>query len=424
MYNIQTKSDMLTGTSLTVQIPEHELDKKALYTIQATKPEFVLPMQTRYIDGQIEFVYQVSSMCKLQYVVGTCGVKEYINLWINMFSPLSGCGDWFMKTGSFILDVEHIYCDKEQKQISYIYIPTIQDCSDYNGIKEMFNKLASQITVTDVALENKVLRMIMNDFNPGEFLAMLKQYVQDEGINKQTSTQIKSLISVPEIDQELCNDNQEDITIDIPVDEPVDIPEKGFFGRRTKEKGIFKSKSKAKKMKNNKSNKQSIACVETLDIMPRTAREYGSLVLKPVEGEINISSFNTYEPDVEENYDDTTEFIRIPDSECRLRLIGNTLLPGMINVQIEDGEVFTIGRFDATVGRQQSSFEFERKTKAISRRHAAIKRQSDNYSIIDLSSNAGTYINGQKIPPSTPFELTSGVRVSFGTSGADYIWEA
>jgi hypothetical protein len=124
-----------------------------------------------------------------------------------------------------------------------------------------------------------------------------------------------------------------------------------------------------------------------------------------------------------EPYDDATQCVRILDGDCRLRLIGNPLLPSLIKIEIEDGELFTIGRYDATVGRQQSSFEFERKTKAISRRHAAIKRHTEGYSLIDLSSSAGTYLDGLKLPPNTPLELKKGTRISFGTCGADYVWE-
>ena len=106
-----------------------------------------------------------------------------------------------------------------------------------------------------------------------------------------------------------------------------------------------------------------------------------------------------------------------------LRLVGSASLPQAIDVAIADGEVFTIGRFDTAAGRQQSSFEFEKKTKAVSRRHAAIERRMDEYSLIDLASSAGSFIDGQRIPQNTPCKLEAGCRVSFGNCGADYVWE-
>jgi len=106
-----------------------------------------------------------------------------------------------------------------------------------------------------------------------------------------------------------------------------------------------------------------------------------------------------------------------------LRCIGPSCLPSSIEIDVIPGNVFTIGRFDPCVGKKQSNFEFDKRTKAVSRRHAIIERGKYSYSIIDLSSSAGTYVDGIKIPPNTPYALDSGSRVSFGNMGIDYIWE-
>lgn len=90
---------------------------------------------------------------------------------------------------------------------------------------------------------------------------------------------------------------------------------------------------------------------------------------------------------------------------------------------IGPGDVFTIGRFDVSVGRKQSNFEFDPKTKAVSRRHAAIERDGEGgYVIVDLSSRAGTFVNGERLVANVPKKLENGDKVSFGTGGADYIW--
>ena len=108
---------------------------------------------------------------------------------------------------------------------------------------------------------------------------------------------------------------------------------------------------------------------------------------------------------------------------AKLRYVGNGEHPRVISVCIEEGGVFTIGRYDVATGAVQSSFEFDKKTKAVSRRHVAIERGADGYGIVDLASSAGTFINGQKIPPNTPVKLEKGARVAFGSSGADYVWD-
>ena len=104
--------------------------------------------------------------------------------------------------------------------------------------------------------------------------------------------------------------------------------------------------------------------------------------------------------------------------------IGNPNLPTIIEVGIEQGGIFTIGRYDRSVGKQQSSFEFESRTKGLSRRHALVERSGgDHYYVVDLASTSGTFINDKKIFPNTPMMLNIGDKISFGNAGADYIWQ-
>ena len=93
-------------------------------------------------------------------------------------------------------------------------------------------------------------------------------------------------------------------------------------------------------------------------------------------------------------------------------------------MDFQGGLPFTIGRFDVSVGMRQSSFEFDKQTEAVSRHHAAIEQGMDGVcQITDLSSSAGTFINGKRLTPNVPHPLLRGDRISFGTCGADYIWE-
>ena len=126
---------------------------------------------------------------------------------------------------------------------------------------------------------------------------------------------------------------------------------------------------------------------------------------------------------------------------AKLRLVGNNSLPNIIPLVFREPS-FTIGRFDTSIGRKQCDFEFERATKAVSRRHAVIeqlesvheKKQgseddyyegepSGSFAITDLNSRAGTFLNGERIPSGKQHLLKHGDQVSFGIAGADYIFE-
>ena len=65
-YNIESKQDGF-GLSLTVQFPEADLDKKALYTIQADQPDFLVPFRYRSVNGQVECAYQLGSRSLLKF---------------------------------------------------------------------------------------------------------------------------------------------------------------------------------------------------------------------------------------------------------------------------------------------------------------------------------------------------------------------
>ena len=67
IYRIESKSD-LTGAMLVIRFPEEDLDVKALYTIQADQPDFLVPFRYRCVDGEAECTYQLGNRVKLLYL--------------------------------------------------------------------------------------------------------------------------------------------------------------------------------------------------------------------------------------------------------------------------------------------------------------------------------------------------------------------
>jgi len=108
---------------------------------------------------------------------------------------------------------------------------------------------------------------------------------------------------------------------------------------------------------------------------------------------------------------------------CGLQLVSHLNLPKTIRVNIDVGRNFSIGRYDAVVGAKQSDFEFDKNTKAVSRRHAVIERRAEGYFIVDIGSSAGTFVNNAKIVPNALHPISNGDKVSIGNAGADYVWE-
>jgi len=405
-YEIETRSDFLTGAYLIIKIPENELDTNALDTIQYDCPEFILPFHYKNTNGHIEFTYKVGMQSRLQYFSGELTPKEYSELWQSLLRPLLECGDWFMNPCSFILNSEYLYYDKIKNAVSYVYIPSVCGCSGYDAFFEMAVDVSKIMTVSDAVLENKVLRSIIENFNPVEFLKMLKEHVSENDGSQSIET-AQNELDKPEKRSESDENSSdpimieslksisntgEDIFIDLKAAIETENGKKETGGYR-----IFSGRSRKKKSLQ-KSSPEPEYKQELLSYQRSTEVKQTEI--------INI-----------------TQNTAIISGGPGLRYVGRAHLPPAIHILIAEGEMFTIGRFDATIGKQQSSFEFDKKTKAVSRRHAVIERDANGYKIIDLASSAGTFVNDKKIPPNTPYGLETGCRVSFGNSGADYVWE-
>jgi len=325
-----------------------------------------------------------------------------------------------MNPCSFVLSAEHLYYEKKKKTISYVYIPTAYGCSGYDAFYEMAVEVSKMMTVSDTILENKVLRAIIKDFNPTEFLQMLNDYaslaeapvIEDKAKPEMLAEPVEKIaaavvysskLDVLEVNEPSVPPKEAAGGIMIDIQPETDILQ-GKKERESKGYRIFGQRSKKKKETDRNSNNKPLP----------------EITLEPKQADISESTLPTMR---QTGINDMAYSTQAMTSGPGLRYAGRANLPPSIHVQIAEGEIFTIGRFDSAIGEKRSSFEFEKKTKAVSRRHAVIERVTDGYRIVDLSSSAGTFVDNEKLPPNTPHRLETGCRVSFGNSGADYIWE-
>lgn len=433
IYEIESKID-LSGATLLVRFPEKDLDSKALYTIQADQPAFLVPFRYRSIDGQAECTYMLGDRSKLQYRFGARPPEKYVEFWENVLQPLLDCGDWFLKPLSFVLDPQFLYTDREGKNVYYLYIPSMRDCASFDELRAMVAELSQRNSVTDTNLENKVLRAIMQNFQPKAFLQMLRAIQPKTTVIQEvasaTPVQIPavpssaSALEMPDIQSAVLGSNSapkrpmdDDIVIDLSgsrANEAKSTEKKGLFGHKGEKKKAEKPEKKRGLFGGKKDKKsKEIVLGAAAEEMPQAVQPQFP---KQIPDAVPVLS-----PSSEES--EMTQLNEGLGSVC-LRLVGDPSLPREIPVNLVSGAAFTIGRFDVSVGCKQSNFEFDKKTKAVSRHHAVIERQSDgSYTVMDLSSAAGTFVDGVRITPNVPHHLERGCRIAFGTGGADYIWE-
>ena len=433
-YTIQSKSDLSAGAMLVVTFPEEELDRKALATIQFDPPGFLVPFRYRVVNGQVECTYQLGSRTKLQYRFGNRSPKDYVSFWEQVLQPLLDCGDWFLTPYSFVMDTQYLFVDRQGGEVSYLYIPSKEPCSDYGALCALVAELSQRNGVTDPALENKVLRAIMQDFRPKEFLTMLHQAMRDNIPPQQPAAPAPAPTPAPA---------PEPVPTPVAVPQPAALdpqgkqaasPNPGFAGgleddividlsggeKKEKEKGWGLFGKKGKKPPKEETHKRG-------GLFQKKEPPAQELLLgaaaqpAPSPTPAPVIPHQSWAAPTEESCEAT----QLSDEmSCpRLRLTGDPSLPREIPVALEVGRAFTIGRFDVSVGRPQSDFEFDKRTRAVSHHHAAIERGPEGYTVQDLSSSAGTFVDGEKLIPNVPRPLRQGSRIAFGTGGAEYIWE-
>lgn len=445
-YEIQSKSDFQVGVTLTVRIPEADLDQKAIRTIQYDRPVFLIPFNYRFIDGAVEFTYQVGNRGKLSYLSGTRSPAEYADMWCNLLQPLLDCSDWFMNPNSFVLSSEYLYCDKSTHAISFVYIPSIRASSDERSLKSMVMEVAKMNHVTDINFENKVVWAIQ-EFNIIDFLQVIKsgRGVDAPAVSKpepapdslpayadrsQPARQdtAGSRAAAPAVFQAPAQPPTPNSHMRMDSEISIQVPAQDKKEKKEKEKkeksGLFghKKEKKEKKPKNKPGLFQGRNAASQQEIIGGAAAQPYQPQAAPRQESIPGYGGQYMQMQNDPN-DEVTDIDQPGMGGTGFRYIGISGHPGFIGVSIEEGAVFTIGRLSESAGSHQSDFEFPQRTKAVSRRHAAVERRVDGYYIVDLDSSAGTFLNGQKLPPNAPFRLERGTRVSFGFSGADYIWE-
>jgi len=296
----------------------------------------------------------------------------------------------------------------------------------------MSREISKFRTVSDSGLQNKILRCITEEFCPAQFLAMLEDYIsqgalsssREEAPGGQDKMRTREQ-SAPKAEKQ--NAEEEEIVIALDqetkgsIELPIRIKEKEPGGFR-----IFGGKNRRKKEPGHNAYKNvapEAKAVPEANVVPevKVAPE-AKTTPEAVPLNESVKSYRPFNLKKAETVG-LTQSDSDMVNETGLKYVGRAHLPEVIEINITEGELFTVGRFDSAVGKPQSSFEFDKKTRAVSRRHAVIERDIEGYKIIDLSSSAGTYINDRKLPPNTPYILEAGCRVSFGNSGADYIWE-
>ncbi len=459
IYSVEDRNDHAKGLTHIVSMPEKDLDMKAFRTLQEDLPPFIIPFRYRFVDDLVEFTFIPGDRRTLLYQSRERTNQECITLWTNVLQPLISCYDWFLKADSFVLESKYIYLSQDGKTACYLYLPTTKTVGESDALLSLVKELADRNRPSDQSLEISILRAINRDFQPKSFLQMLRQTgnrrapdvgssragsaygteprkapIVFGGLNSTLSQTGSKPLFLEKSDQKENPARQPKRQDPKPVDiddGDIAIQLNGKKGKASKpdkqdkkdkgHRGFFFS-SKKKQDDEPEEKKQAKSSNQPASFFVKQNNENKALGNSaPMKSEGGVAPRASTVPNGE-----GVTVLFSEDSQTGFAYEGepNFSFPGFIHVTIDPGQSFRIGRFDVSLGRKQSDFEFNQNTIAVSRMHAAVERSSDGtYAILDLSSAAGTFVDGKKIPANVRVPLVNGCRVSFGNAGANYIWK-
>lgn len=411
MPMIEEKTDNIRGLILNIVLDQKELDLNALNTIQSDLPDFIVPFTYRTVNSETEFTYDLNGLIKMKYLEGEKSKDEYLNIWSSLINPIAECADWFMDPFSFLFDVEYIYFDRKLNKIKYIYIPAVNPCSDDNKLKSALYKI-EKTQKTDREISYEILCAIQ-EFNIINFKTVINnlKYADPDNNGKfsgpgRNDESLQAFYADSEKPEKNRGGNDAD---------EIKINYQRKNSKKKKEPLAGKPEKAEKKGLFNKFRQKDKNIEKNIEII-------GGAVENSLLFEKDFAS-DGFQMDEMDEIDEITDIAKpeILTEKTFLKLVGSARFPEMIKLDFSEKKTFTIGRFNKIVGVQQSDFEFGAGMKGISRKHAVIENTGDGYILID-KSNSGTFINGTRINFGTPVKIKSADKISFGSVGADYIF--
>lgn len=440
MKKAELRDDVITNKAYAKLIisDTEALDFIALKVIRQDLPPFLMPIKVFQIDGETELRYEIGNDLRFQYLSSEMKKEEFLYLLKALLVPFKECNDWFLDHHNFYLDKNYITVAKDYMDIRYIYIPSSVYAQTDEEILAFFKEFILNINLSDD--KTYVLELFRILSMPGATLGGLIQYMEKEGIEKaapsipqqkqavQQEIQPKPAEVFPKSDQkEVCeqmvakasteekfgvNNIQKGLMNDLfggSEDEPKE-KKKSLKGEKTKKKETAFSEEKKRLFGgifgNGKNKKESNMEKAEIKLPFPVAKQ--EKTLEETAYYDNFAANDVFDATCIEGED------RLQSSAGRmvLELIedGGYQFPKYVELNLEKGYAM-VGRYDKS-GAAQADYNFAASFSFISRRHFRIEQRNGGYSIMDVGSGNGTFLNGTPLTVNMSYPLQSGDKIS------------
>ncbi|MGN1025205.1 MAG: FHA domain-containing protein [Faecousia sp.] len=364
---------------LQVSIEKAEFDEEIFAALNENWPQALLPFSCFGENGSIVCMYSLTHRTPILKETSSYTLAQYAALLQKAISPLLRYDQLLIRPEMLVTEPKYIYLNLQNGEIRWLYLP-VKTC---NAAKKAMEQLEAQ-TVS----------------NRGA-----TAYAEDGTINAASKY-------VPTMQETVFASRQVYATAGAA---------RQFERSETNQTVLDVASQTLQRHGGEQEEHTAPADAEAVQFCSQTEQE--TIQEQGPRRADSLFAGHQRQKDVEAT-NDIRHGRRNKTSKCAyLHLTGDPQLPKLIPVTMEMGRAFSIGRFDLSIGSSQSDFEFAKNTVAVSRHHAKIWYDENGYWMEDMMSTAGTYVDGNRLREGAAVRLTDGCRVSFGTGGADYIWE-
>ncbi len=438
--------------------------------IAANHIEGLLPCGIRKIDGNKFLYYEITSRQRLDIVIENRGLNYPLLkcLLLNIAETGEALARYLLDRENLLLSPEYIYYDLKMKKFSFTYYP--YDKGNIYSERQLCHCLADRVDQTDKDAVRLIYRICAEAQNDDFMLRReeieTKKSGKPDGEKRKENEHPEKKASMKRESRSTYAEEGRGAPSDFGVEEERESPrirpqeeddgkhefliplvsgivlcvlrrflDLNIMGRRLSAAAVFasfliagisfcsylKRKNRGANKKKKKTGKHSSR---------RKNNERRSYVLRNAveeEREEHSGAIPQYMPDDEPEKDqrpridrDTDEAIQPLDEETQYlpqyRTVSRSLigLNGWKKINIAEN------RLPCTVGKTKKYANIAVEEESVSRMHARIYKEGDDFAVEDLNSTNGTWINGHRLSPNGSAVLVPGDIVKFGSVEFEY----
>ncbi len=380
-----------------------------LKMITENKIERLAPCSTQMMNGTELLYYNVSEKMQLSEYLKSYQADEmfFRGLFFSLSAALRGLNEFLLENDGLLLMPEDIFVSVEDKELQFIYYPYNTD-SYAEGCRMLSEMLLRHIKQDDIVavrlgygfykscVTGRISAEALNEIlNEGEAVSDKEGRAEkNEALRKEQAFEEK---------KKAVKDNEDDYSFLFSEGSANEVKEtRGrFFGR------LFKAREKGRK---NKSEKKEEINTARVKVNYETETDIFSDIKADEDMRISASDdslpYLPYKMD-EKEYQETV----LLDEESRKER-RRWLMPK----NDKAGSRILLDKDEHLIGKKIAGADIHLESKAVSRIHAKLIREGDEYFLIDLGSKNATALNGSRLNAGQSYVLKDGDEINFANS--------